>query len=192
MPPKTTLSSLSNAAPEAEKFSFAEPATPGEGTAITPKPTSRVARPLAKDTKPIPRSRSKSANKDKASNSLSMFVKRTASVPVVPVEKKGIEKGQARSQSVASGHEGPQDPATVAIPSSVPSSPAKGTDDDKINVDLNQEFVATCSITGKAEDHTEKVTDPLATHEGARPGGSPSKPDTQASVHRSRVPVTSA
>ena len=54
MPPKTTLTSLSNAAPEAEKISVSEPATPAEGTAITPKPTSRVARPLAKDTKPIP------------------------------------------------------------------------------------------------------------------------------------------
>ena len=93
---------------------------------------------------------------------------------------------------MASDHEGPRDPATVAIPSSVPSSPAKGTDDDKINVDLNQEFLATCSITGRAEDHTEKVTDPLATHEGARPGGSSSKPDTEASVHLSRAPATSA
>ena len=110
----------------------------------------------------------------------------------MPTEKRELGKGQARSQSVASGHEGPQDPAAVAIPSSVPSSPAKGTDDDKINVDLNQEFLATCSISGKAEDHAEKVNDPLATHEGARPGDSPSKPDTQASVYHSRVPVTSA
>ena len=106
-----------------------------------------------------------------------MFVKRGASVPIVTSEKRELGKGQEGSQSVASGHEGPQDPATVAIPSSIPSSPEKGTDDNKINVDLNEEFLATCSLTGKAEDHAEGVTDPLATHEGARPGDSPSKLD---------------
>ena len=79
-----------------------------------------------------------------------MFVKRGASVPILPSAKRGLGKGQEGSQSVASGHEGPQDPAAVAIPSSVPSSPEKGTNDNKINVDLNQEFLATCSVMRQA------------------------------------------
>ena len=163
MPPKTTLTSLSNATPEAEKFSFAEPATPAGGSAIAPKPTPRVARPSAKDKKPTPRSRSKSANKDNVINNLSIFAKRSASMPVVAAEKKALAKGQARSQSMASDREGPRDPATFAIPSSVPSSPTKGTDDDTVNVDLNQEFLATCSLAGKVSKYHNPRND---SHEG--------------------------
>ena len=113
-------------------------------------------------------------------------------MPVVAAEKKALAKGQARSQSVASDREGPRDPATFAIPSSGPSSPTKGTDDDTVNVDLNQEFLATCSLASKAEGHIDQVPDPLATHEAARPDGPSSKPDASASVHHSRMPSTSA
>ena len=61
-----------------QKFSFAEPATPVAGAAIAPKPSSRVARPPTKEPKQVPRSRSKSENKDKINNSLLLFTKRGA------------------------------------------------------------------------------------------------------------------
>ena len=80
MPPKTTLTSLSNAAPEAEIFLFAEPATPAEGTAITLVPPSRVTRPLAKEMK-------KSANKDKQVIVFQCLLKEVLAYPLCPPKK---------------------------------------------------------------------------------------------------------
>ena len=92
---------------------------------------------------------------------------------------------------MVSGQGTPKDPAGVAIPSSAPSTPEKGTNSNQINVDLSTEFLATCAVKEKAGQQEEGWVEPQGTSEHTHPEESPSKLAPPSPAPRARVPVTS-
>ena len=91
---------------------------------------------------------------------------------------------------MASGEATTKDPAGVAIPPSVPSTPDKGSNNG-VGIDLNNEFLNMCTDKEKAGHKDEGWQEPQGNPVHAHLEESPSKLASQSLAQRTRAPITS-